>query len=930
MRPDSSNVTAPTTLRTWRVLSLAVLAAFGLVAGARAAQVPNQIVYDNQLQNLWQDWSWASRNLAQTAVVHSAPNAISWEADVWDGLYFHHSSQPFSNYTSVRFWHRGNGSQQVRVIMYANNAEIGSTTVTVPAAWTQRAVTWAEMGITPSANQRFDGIVFQDPTGSNQPTVYLDDVELVGANLPDPPAIAVAVSPDLDRHAISPLIYGANWGDGTPSAAQLQTGLYTAARWGGNATTRYNWLLDTSNRAFDYFFLNIQTGAGNGSAADAMVGASLAAGADVVMTVPIDHVAKSTARTPGFSVAKYGPQTQTECAWNPGQPGCSNNGNGLCDPALNTTMCGGVRCCDVNGPQVPDQPAGIRYIRGNDPADTSIPVDVNTHVGDFVSHLVGEHGTAAGGGVRYYGLDNEPMLWDSTHRDVRATPGVSVRPTPASYDEVWNKGLAAALEIKSRDAGAEVMGPDTWGWCDLWSSALDAADGFCISGPDRAAHGDLPWPAWYMQQSCANRLPNGGLPIDWLDIHFYPQGNDVAGTWGNADMENDEDGIQLRLRSTKELYDPNWPSESWIALGTPDVVDLIPRMRGWRDQYCPDMKLAITEYKWGRDDTLSGALAQTEALAIFGREGLDMAMRWEAPDSGSLTEDAYRLYRNYDGNGGRVAGDSVRALSNDVDRVGSYAVRGAGNELFVVLVNKDAAAQPATITVAGGVTGPVSLWRLSATGYAAAGSVSSTANGFTLTLPARTATLARVQLAGGGTTYPLVVNTGGLGSGTISGTANGTPCAGNCAGSYASGTAIVLQASAAAGSTFTGWSGDCSGTGSCNLTMNGAKSVTATFAGGNPGDHTLTVTVSGNGSVTGTQIACPGDCSGTYSNGTVVGLTATPGQGWQLSAWSGGCSGNGACSVTMNADAGVTATFVPLPTLLVDGFESGNLNAWQH
>jgi hypothetical protein len=112
--------------------------------------------------------------------------------------------------------------------------------------------------------------------------------------------------------------------------------------------------------------------------------------------------------------------------------------------------------------------------------------------------------------------------------------------------------------------------------------------------------------------------------------------------------------------------------------------------------------------------------------------------------------------------------------------------------------------------------------------------------------------------------------------------------------------------------------------------MNGARSVTATFAAGNPGDHTLTVTVAGNGTVTAPQIACPGDCGGTYPNNTVVGLVATPAAGWRLSSWSGACSGNAGCSVTMNADYAVVATFEPLPVLLVDSFESGTLNAWIH
>ncbi|HEY0511758.1 MAG TPA: glycoside hydrolase family 44 protein, partial [Thermoanaerobaculia bacterium] len=343
-----------------------------------------------------------------------------------------------------------------------------------------------------------------------------------------------------------------------------------------------------------------------------------------------------------------------------------------------------------------------------------------------------------------YSLDNEPMLWNSTHRDVHpAAPG---------YDEVWAKGLAAATKIKSRDAGAVVLGPETWGWCDLWTSAKDAAAGDCLDGADRAAHGGLPWPAWYMQQSCANRLPAGHpaaghLPMDWLDIHFYPQGNGIDGVSGDPSVEDGPATVAARLRSLKELYDPAWVSESWIADGATKVVQLIPRMRAWRDTYCPEMKLALTEYKWGKDNTLSGALAQAEALAIFGREGLDMALRWVAPDAGSLAESAFRLYRNYDGAGAQVSGDSVRATSSDVDGVGSYAVRAANGKLFVLLFNKDTVPRDVTVTVTGGVTGGVDLWRLDGAGLAGAGTLGGTPSGFAVTLPARSATLARLQLS---------------------------------------------------------------------------------------------------------------------------------------------------------------------------------------
>ena len=258
-----------------------------------------------------------------------------------------------------------------------------------------------------------------------------------------------------------------------------------------------------------------------------------------------------------------------------------------------------------------------------------------------------------------------------------------------------------------------------------------------------------------MQQSCANRLPAGHpaagkLPVDWLDIHFYPQGNGVSGVSGDQSAEDGASTVAARLRSLKELYDPTWISESWIADGATKVVQLIPRMRAWRDTYCPEMKLALAEYRWGKDDTLSGALAQAEALAIFGREGLDMALRWVAPESGSLAEDAYRLFRNYDGAGGQVSGET-RAGGLERRRRRGAATPSAPPtaKLFVLLFNKDTVARDVTVTVAGGVTGTVGLWRLDGTGLAAAGTLASTSTGFTATLPARTATLARVQPASG-------------------------------------------------------------------------------------------------------------------------------------------------------------------------------------
>jgi hypothetical protein len=85
-------------------------------------------------------------------------------------------------------------------------------------------------------------------------------------------------------------------------------------------------------------------------------------------------------------------------------------------------------------------------------------------------------------------------------------------------------------------------------------------------------------------------------------------------------------------------------------------------------------------------------------------------------------------------------------------------------------------------------------------------------------------------------TYWLTVQKTGTGSGAVTSNPAGISCGAVCAKNYASGTSVTLTATPAAGSTFAGWSGACSGTGICTVAMNAAKTVTASFSisGSNP------------------------------------------------------------------------------------------------
>jgi hypothetical protein len=132
---------------------------------------------------------------------------------------------------------------------------------------------------------------------------------------------------------------------------------------------------------------------------------------------------------------------------------------------------------------------------------------------------------------------------------------------------------------------------------------------------------------------------------------------------------------------------------------------------------------------------------------------------------------------------------------------------------------------------------------------------------------------------------------------------------------YDAGTSVSLVATADGTSTFAGWTGACTGTGGCTLTMDAAKSVSATFT---KISYTLSVTRSGGGTVSSTPagIDCGNTCQAAYDAGTMVALTATPDAGSTFAGWSGPCTGTGSCVVTMDQARSVGATLVGFPTIV--------------
>ena len=477
--------------------------------------------------------------------------------------------------------------------------------------------------------------------------------------------VSIAVNAGAGRHLISPLIYGVAFA----SQADLTALNAPLNRSGGNNTSTYNWRINGQNLDGDYYFESYpQSGATPGASTDSFIGDTKAAHGEPMVTIPlIGWVAKlgpGRAILPSFAVAKYGAQCSVD-------PYDTNAGDGI------RTDC-------------------RTDITGNNPKDAYL-VDSASREQSWVRHLVQTWHSASKGGVPYYLMDNEASIWFSTHRDIHP-----VGPHATEYrDDV----TAMSAEVKAVDPGAQVVAPEEWGW-----------EGYFYSGYDQqyaAAHGYSYYPDHATTQSGMDYIPwlltqwkSAGHPVDVLSVHFYPQG---------AEFSNDDSaGTQaLRNRSTRQLWDPNYVSESWI--GQP--VYLIPRLQSWiKDYYYAGTPVAITEYNWGDEANMNGATTQADIDGIFGAYGLSLATRWTVPANTTPTYKAMQMFRNYDGEDSGFGDTSIAAAVPDPDTLSAFAaLRSSDGALTLMVINKVTSAAPVSVSLANiKAAGSAQVYRLAA------------------------------------------------------------------------------------------------------------------------------------------------------------------------------------------------------------------------
>ncbi len=317
----------------------------------------------------------------------------------------------------------------------------------------------------------------------------------------------------------------------------------------------------------------------------------------------------------------------------------------------------------------------------------------------------------------FYSLDNEPDLWGSTHEEARGDRRAGKKPVLTGYDELVRLTVEYASAIKDVAPHALVFGPvlSTWnGFANLY-------------------HNDEPDPAgrqffleYYLDALRRASAAQRRRLVDVLDVHWYAEATSshnqsVANDWA----EQDAAMIEARVQAPRSLWDRTYRERSWVSRAIGGPVRLIPRLRDLIAAHDPGMKIAITEYCYHRGGDISGAIAQADALGVFGREGVFAATMWPLSAQWAYQGDldrayacafaAFRAYRDYDGRGGAFGDVSLATTTSDAERMGVYASADStdASRLVLVAINRSDTALEADVTLAPIPSGGrVEAWRV--------------------------------------------------------------------------------------------------------------------------------------------------------------------------------------------------------------------------
>jgi alpha-N-arabinofuranosidase len=243
-----------TSRRTLSLLLILTPLLFWLGRPAPAQAQSDQSVYTDALVNGWQNWSWATVNLINTAPVQSGTDSISVSAGPYQALYLHQAPFDSGSYASLVFWINGGptGGQLLQVQATLNGT--AQTVVTLPSlaanTWQQVSLPLSSLGVQNQPN--LDGFWIQDRSGTTQPTFFVDTISIKAQ--PAPSVVNVTVNAAQPVRLVDPRHFAVNtavWDSDfdTANTINLLTSMGAQAlRFpGGSLSDDYHWATNTTD-----------------------------------------------------------------------------------------------------------------------------------------------------------------------------------------------------------------------------------------------------------------------------------------------------------------------------------------------------------------------------------------------------------------------------------------------------------------------------------------------------------------------------------------------------------------------------------------------------------------------------------------------------------------------------------------------------------
>ncbi|MEJ2616787.1 MAG: glycoside hydrolase family 44 protein, partial [Ignavibacteriaceae bacterium] len=355
---------------------------------------------------------------------------------------------------------------------------------------------------------------------------------------------------------------------------------WASMRQGGNRMTGYNWENNASNAGSDY---NQQS--------------------DNYLTW-IAGIPPDSANIPGIVTTRFQNQAFHFGAY-----------------SLVTLQMAGYVAKDKNGPvsEAETAPstrwAAAKFEKGSPFTLTPDISDTNVYIDEYVNFLINKFGTAnTATGIKGFSLDNEPSLWSSTHPRLHPLK-------PTCQEIIW-RSIALSKAVKDIDSTAEIFGPVLYGF-NAYRTFQDANDWNTV----KAGKNYTWFIDYYLDKMKEAEEANGKRLLDVLDIHWYPEAiGDNRITDNNANTLNDK---LARVQAPRTLWDKNYTENSWIGQWGKAYLPLIPSLMNSINKYYPGTKLAFTEFTYGGENDITGAIAVDDVLGIFTKYGVYFSSFWQ-------------------------------------------------------------------------------------------------------------------------------------------------------------------------------------------------------------------------------------------------------------------------------------------------------------